>query len=87
MARSTVLRVGGLIAAIFVLAGGANGAAATSQPDLSSRAAIASYLQSIGVDPATVTWQQGLNNYAGPSCPGVGWTCTSPKVASFSIAR
>ena len=77
MARSTVLRVGGLIAAIFVLAGGANGAAATSQPDLSSRAAIASYLQSIGVDPATVTWQQGLNNYAGPSCPGVGWTCTT----------
>ncbi|MEN3342272.1 MAG: hypothetical protein V7644_1676, partial [Actinomycetota bacterium] len=77
MERSTVLRLGGLVAVMFVLAGTVNGAAATNQPDLSSRAAIQSYLQSIGIDPASVTWQQGLNNYAGPSCPGVGWTCTT----------
>ena len=77
MARATVLRLGGLAAVAFVLAGAVNGTAATNQPDLSTPAAISSYLQSIGVDPATMTWQQGINNYAGPSCPGVGWTCTT----------
>jgi hypothetical protein len=30
-----------------------------------------------GINPATVTWQTGLNNYAGPSCPGIGWNCTT----------
>src|SRR5436305_13886102 len=77
MARSTALRLGGLAAAVFVLAGAVNSTAATNQPDLSTRAAITSRLQSIGVDPASMTWQQGVNNYAGPSCPGVGWTCTT----------
>jgi hypothetical protein len=45
--------------------------------DLSTPAGIASYLLSKGIDPSTAIWQRGLNNYAGPSCPGVGWTCTS----------
>jgi hypothetical protein len=77
MARATVLRLGGLAAAVFVLAGAATGTAATNQPDLSTPTAIAAYLQSIGVNPATVTWEQGVNNYAGPNCPGIGWTCTT----------
>ena len=61
------------------LAGGA-GASATSKPsgpDLSSPTAIANYLTSKGINPATVVTQAGLNNYAGPSCPGLGWTCTT----------
>jgi hypothetical protein len=44
--------------------------------DLSSRSAINAYLSSIGVDPATAVFQSGSRNYAGPECPGSGWTCT-----------
>jgi hypothetical protein len=68
-----------LLVAALTLSGGA-GAGAASQPpkiDLSSPAAIDTYLQSIGVDPAKVVKQAGLKNYAGPSCPGIGWNCTT----------
>ncbi|MGB2875119.1 MAG: hypothetical protein WBB76_06550, partial [Gaiellaceae bacterium] len=69
---------------LLLVSGGA-GAGTTPGIDLSSPAAITSYLTSIGVDPATVTWQSGLNNYAGPNCPGVGWNCTtSTKVVQMS---
>jgi hypothetical protein len=36
-----------------------------------------SYLTSLGIDPAGVVIQRGVLNYAGPSCPGTGWTCTT----------
>jgi hypothetical protein len=75
--RITALLV--LLVAALTLAG-SGGAAAASQPpkiDLSSPSAIDTYLQSIGVDPAKVVKQVGLKNYAGPSCPGVGWNCTT----------
>jgi hypothetical protein len=45
--------------------------------DLSSMVKIKSYLRSIGVDPRAVVIQRGKKNYAGPHCPGKGWTCTS----------
>jgi hypothetical protein len=45
--------------------------------DLSSDAAIVDYLGSIGVDLDDVVWQRGLHNYAGPNCPGPGWSCVS----------
>src|SRR5207249_6552027 len=67
----------GIFALPLLLGSSGAGAALPKAPDLSSRAAIVSYLQSINVDPATVTWQEGLLNYAGPSCPGVGWNCTT----------
>jgi uncharacterized repeat protein (TIGR01451 family) len=38
-----------------------------------------SYLRSIGVNPRTVVIQNGKRNYAGPHCPGKGWTCTKAK--------
>jgi len=68
-----------LLVAALTLAG-SSGAGAASQPpkiDLSSPAAIDTYLQSIGVAPSSVVKQQGAQNYAGPSCPGAGWTCTT----------
>jgi hypothetical protein len=35
------------------------------------------YLKAVGVDPGRLIKQQGLLNYAGPNCPGLGWTCTT----------
>jgi hypothetical protein len=45
--------------------------------DLSTPAAINSFLQSKGINPSTVVTQTGVNNYAGPNCPGIGWSCTT----------
>src|SRR5438552_2630646 len=59
--------------ALVVLTGA--GAAANS-PSASSPKSIDSYLRSIGVNPASMVWQRGARNYAGPNCPGKGWTCT-----------
>jgi hypothetical protein len=61
------------------LGAGTDAGAATKPPkiDLSTPAAINAYLQSTGVDPSSVVTQNGVNNYAGPSCPGAGWTCTA----------
>src|SRR5688572_1468243 len=64
----------------------ASAAHADHRPDLSSPAAIESYLESIGVDPSEAVWQQGLRNYAGPSCPGVGWTCVAADAPIVQIA-
>src|SRR4051812_29487509 len=66
-------------AAVVALGGtaGAAGERASAGPDLSSRASIDRYLASTGVDPSTVVHQRGMRNYAGPHCPGRGWTCTT----------
>src|SRR5207302_5808924 len=45
--------------------------------DLSTRAAVAKYLHSIGVSPEGVVIQRGRFNYAGPNCPGRRWKCTT----------
>jgi hypothetical protein len=45
--------------------------------DLSTQEAIDQYLLSLGVDPSTVLVQRGAWNYAGPTCPGLGWNCTT----------
>ena len=70
-----------LLAAGLVLVTGAGAgtrpAAASKAIDLSSTAAIKSYLRSIGVNPKSVAIQRGTRNYAGPRCPGKGWTCTT----------
>jgi len=62
-------------AASMILVGA--GAAAASGPDLSSPQSADAYLVSIGVNPASVEHQSGQLNYAGPKCPGKGWTCTT----------
>jgi hypothetical protein len=73
-----------VLAAALTLGGSAS--AGTTKPapkkvDLTNRSSVDSYLQSIGVNPATVVRQVGLKNYAGPSCPGVGWNCTTSTEA------
>ena len=67
-----------VLAAMTVIASASSGAArhGVAPLDLSSSRAIHSYLRSIGVDPAGVVIQRGSRNYAGPQCPGKGWTCT-----------
>jgi hypothetical protein len=81
LAASTALTL-----ATALLVGTASAASADPGPDLSSREAIEQYLVSIGVDPATAVWQTGLKNYAGPSCPGVGWNCVRANAPIVQIA-
>jgi hypothetical protein len=47
------------------------------QANLETVAGAKRYLRAIGVDPRGVVIQRGHRNYAGPSCPGTRWTCTS----------
>ena len=51
--------------------------AAANAPSLSSPQSIDAYLASSGVNPATVVHQTADKNYAGPNCPGKGWSCTT----------
>jgi hypothetical protein len=81
LAASTALTL-----AAALLVGTATAAGADPGPDLSSRAAIEQYLVSIGVDPADAVWQEGLKNYAGPSCPGLGWSCVPASAPIVQIA-
>src|SRR5262245_10849655 len=48
-----------------------------AQVDVSTRAAVLHYLRSIHVDPRKAVIQRGVRNYAGPKCPGKGWSCTT----------
>jgi len=47
--------------------------------NLSTHAGVVSYLRSRGIAPRAVVVPRGLHNYAGPNCPGHGWTCTTAK--------
>jgi hypothetical protein len=60
--RARILAVAGVLTIALLLISGAGGAVSTA---------------AVGVDPATAVRQVGLLNYAGPSCPGVGWNCTT----------
>jgi hypothetical protein len=44
------------------------------------------YLRATGLNPDRVVIQRGVRNYAGPSCPGTGWTCTSTADPVVQIA-
>jgi hypothetical protein len=84
MFSRTGLLLAGVVSALLI----AGGAAAGTHPpkiDLSSMSAIDTLLRAKGIDPATVVKQVGLNNYAGPQCPGPGWNCTTAtKVVQIS---
>lgn len=94
--RGTVLAL--LMAALVVTAvGGASGAATkdvasverssgATRMDLSTRAAVRRYLRSLGIAASRVVVQRGVQNYAGPRCPGKGWTCTTSRTV-VQIAR
>jgi len=69
------------------------GASARTQPagapfvDLTNRAALNQFLISHKISAKGVVIQRGSHNYAGPSCPGVRWTCTTAKrVIQLSMA-
>jgi hypothetical protein len=47
--------------------------------DMSTRAGVVQYLILHGISPKGIVIQRGAHNYAGPSCPGVRWTCTTAK--------
>jgi hypothetical protein len=63
--------------AVMVLSGAG---AAANGPSMSSPQAIDTYLQSAGIDLSAAVRQAGDRNYAGPSCPGKGWSCTTSSV-------
>ena len=64
-----------VVGAATISAGAAS--AWTPPADSAARYAVEADLAARGIDPATVVWQNGARNYAGPNCPGRGWTCTT----------
>ena len=74
--RVVAAAVAALAAAMLTTSAGA-GSGGAKKADLSTNLAVAAYLTSIDVDPATVLIQRGLKNYAGPRCPGATWNCTT----------
>ena len=87
-ARAFSLSVAFLAAAVLV---SASGAATTkgrtlTRIDVSTRAAAVQYLRSIHVNPTGVVIQRGVRNYAGPSCPGSGWSCTTTTHPVVQVA-
>src|SRR5437870_2278194 len=85
---ATIIATLGLLLTAAVPAGAAASTPDRAAADLSSLPAIEAYLLSIGVDPGLVVVQEGPLNYAGPSCPGADWNCTSAtRVVQISTAR
>ncbi len=85
----SVLVVGSAVAALVLVGGATAREAAPVTPigaSLSSPGAVARYLTSLGIDPKRVVVQRGAGNYAGSSCPGAGWTCTSTSHPVVQIA-
>jgi Protein of unknown function (DUF3344) len=78
-----------LLAAVALVSSSGAGTAAsrgTTRIDVSTRAAVVHYLRTIHVDPHGVVIQRGVRNYAGPNCPGAGWTCTSTAHPVVQVA-
>jgi uncharacterized repeat protein (TIGR01451 family) len=75
--RARGVLVAAIAAAFLVTSAGA--AEQRASVDLTTRVGIDRYLISLGVDPAGVVVQRGRRNYAGPNCPGKGWTCTTAR--------
>jgi Bacterial Ig-like domain (group 3) len=76
-----------LVVGLVLVGGAAAGSAKQATPWalLSHGGSATRYLSSIGVNPKGVVVQRGRKNYAGPKCPGKGWTCTkSHRVLQFS---
>jgi hypothetical protein len=74
-------------AAVLIASAGAARPVAAPTLDLSTRAAVVEYLAARGIETKGIVIQRGAKNYAGPACPGVGWTCTKAKrVVQLSFA-
>jgi hypothetical protein len=85
--RGRVVALIGFVAAAISLIGAGAGAgagsstsgAASLERQLATAQGAARYLRTLGIDPRGVVVQRGLRNYAGRSCPGAGWNCTSAR--------
>ena len=90
MTFKRLLGIVGALCAVAVLTGSVGAGAARTPAklaiNLSTKAAVKQYLRSIHVNPRGVVIQRGLRNYAGPSCPGAGWTCTSTSNPVVQVA-
>ena len=90
MTFKRLLGIVGALCAVAVLTGSVGAGAARTPAkqaiDLSTKAAVKQYLRSIHVNPKGVVIQRGLRNYAGSSCPGAGWTCTSTSHPVVQVA-
>jgi hypothetical protein len=90
MTFKRLLGIVGVLCAIAVLTGSVGAGAARTPTkhaiNLSTNAGIKQYLRSIHVNPKGVVIQRGLRNYAGSSCPGAGWTCTSTSHPVVQVA-
>jgi hypothetical protein len=77
-----------VVAVALVSAAGARSTASRhiARIDVSTRAAAVHYLRSIKVNPRGLVIQRGARNYAGPKCPGKGWTCTSTEHPVVQVA-
>ena len=82
--------IGGVAAVAVVMALASSSGAATLKGvvrvDVSTRAAVVHYLRSIHVNPTGVVIQRGSRNYAGPNCPGKGWSCTDTTRPVVQVA-
>src|SRR6266516_1408907 len=56
------------------------------QANLKTVAGVKRYLRAIGVNPTGVVIQRGAHSYAGPSCPGAGWSCASTAHPVVQVA-
>jgi hypothetical protein len=91
----TFKRLLGIAMAVFAAAVlvGSVGAGAARTPakhavDVSTNTKVRDYLRSLGISPRGVVIQRGAKNYAGPRCPGKGWTCTrSHRVIQVASGR
>ena len=74
----------------LVLVGGASAggsAQSSTWATLAHGGSAARYLTSLGLDPSSFVVQRGRRNYAGPKCPGKGWTCTNaPRVLQVAMS-
>jgi Bacterial Ig-like domain (group 3) len=84
-----VLVLGTVAAAVVLIASAGAGTqpAPSGTVYLNTKTGVIKYLISHGIDPKGVVIQRGSHNYAGPSCPGRGWHCTTAKrVVQLSMA-
>lgn len=74
---------GGLVAKVAYPAVPPPGSIVVRRPqprvDLSSARAISRSLAQLAIDPIGLVVQRGKRNYAGPNCPGKGWSCTTAR--------
>lgn len=88
MKQVVVFVVAAAAASALVAGASAGGESSARGASLTGTTSIHRHLAKLGIDPRTVMIQRGARNYAGPRCPGKGWTCTkSSRVVQISSHR